>query len=136
MGACVALRADDVHGDELRRALAVADDLLGKIDAQVGQRRLKGAGSGVVNGGERRIARLARRKGEDGVGRGGVAIHGDAGIALPVRRAQHLLEKGRVHRSEEHTSELQSLIRISYAVFCLKKKRKTTTTTKDNTTSD
>src|SRR3546814_8065035 len=26
------------------------------------------------------------------------------------------------HRSEEHTSELQSLIRISYAVFCLKKK--------------
>src|SRR3546814_3862194 len=27
----------------------------------------------------------------------------------------------RVHRSEEHTSELQSLMRISYAVFCLKK---------------
>src|SRR3546814_3356002 len=29
-----------------------------------------------------------------------------------------------VSRSEEHTSELQSLMRISYAVFCLKKKRK------------
>src|SRR3546814_14253640 len=29
-------------------------------------------------------------------------------------------------RSEEHTSELQSLMRISYAVFCLKKKTKTT----------
>src|SRR3546814_9842210 len=29
-----------------------------------------------------------------------------------------------VHRSEEHTSELQSLMRISYAVFCLKKKNK------------
>src|SRR3546814_9004656 len=28
-------------------------------------------------------------------------------------------------RSEEHTSELQSLMRISYAVFCLKKKKKT-----------
>src|SRR3546814_1315464 len=28
----------------------------------------------------------------------------------------------RTHRSEEHTSELQSLMRISYAVFCLKKK--------------
>src|SRR3546814_1941373 len=27
-----------------------------------------------------------------------------------------------IHRSEEHTSELQSLMRISYAVFCLKKK--------------
>src|SRR3546814_4207743 len=35
-------------------------------------------------------------------------------------------ESGRVQlRSEEHTSELQSLMRISYAVFCLKKKKKT-----------
>src|SRR3546814_9886306 len=32
-------------------------------------------------------------------------------------------------RSEEHTSELQSLMRISYAVFCLKKKKKTTVIT-------
>src|SRR3546814_6332787 len=31
---------------------------------------------------------------------------------------------GDAHRSEEHTSELQSLMRISYAVFCLKKKKK------------
>src|SRR3546814_5792960 len=30
---------------------------------------------------------------------------------------------GRILRSEEHTSELQSLMRISYAVFCLKKKK-------------
>src|SRR3546814_1103733 len=39
---------------------------------------------------------------------------------LTVMR-RHLL---RVSRSEEHTSELQSLMRISYAVFCLKKKNK------------
>src|SRR3546814_4369755 len=32
--------------------------------------------------------------------------------------------KGTGNRSEEHTSELQSLMRISYAVFCLKKKKK------------
>src|SRR3546814_2997952 len=32
----------------------------------------------------------------------------------------------RVKRSEEHTSELQSLMRISYAVFCLKQKKTTT----------
>src|SRR3546814_9453588 len=32
-----------------------------------------------------------------------------------------------IRRSEEHTSELQSLMRISYAVFCLKKKKKQTT---------
>src|SRR3546814_5584968 len=37
-------------------------------------------------------------------------------------------------RSEEHTSELQSLMRISYAVFCLKKKRNTRTYTKHTTT--
>src|SRR3546814_16890517 len=37
-----------------------------------------------------------------------------------VRRA--LRRGSRVRRSEEHTSELQSLMRISYAVFCLKKK--------------
>src|SRR3546814_8262154 len=33
-----------------------------------------------------------------------------------------------VTRSEEHTSEIQSLMRISYAVFCLKKKKQTETT--------
>src|SRR3546814_2077093 len=37
------------------------------------------------------------------------------------RRVAH-----RPERSEEHTSELQSLMRISYAVFCLKKKNKST----------
>src|SRR3546814_4428288 len=39
---------------------------------------------------------------------------------------------GLVNRSEEHTSELQSLMRISYAVFCLKKKKKQNT---DNETT-
>src|SRR3546814_5732388 len=39
---------------------------------------------------------------------------------LPQGRFQRLLL---IHRSEEHTSELQSLMRISYAVFCLKKKK-------------
>src|SRR3546814_9915785 len=34
------------------------------------------------------------------------------------------------HRSEEHTSELQSLMRISYAVFCLKKKKTLSHTSK------
>src|SRR3546814_8249664 len=45
-------------------------------------------------------------------------------------------DAGEYVRSEEHTSELQSLMRTSYAVFCLKKKKKTSTTykTKINTT--
>src|SRR3546814_4156854 len=41
---------------------------------------------------------------------------------------------GPIGRSEEHTSELQSLMRISYAVFCLKKKKRTNKTTKYSTT--
>src|SRR3546814_10606330 len=44
------------------------------------------------------------------------------------RREQHIVGGGhqqrRIARSEEHTSELQSLMRISYAVFCLNKKKK------------
>src|SRR3546814_2705776 len=41
-----------------------------------------------------------------------------------------------VHRSEEHTSELQSLMRISYAVFCLKKKTTNTNDTSSEPQSD
>src|SRR3546814_5270596 len=40
---------------------------------------------------------------------------------------------GQADRSEEHTSELQSLMRISYAVFCLKKKKNITTKTTTKT---
>src|SRR3546814_7223940 len=43
---------------------------------------------------------------------------------------------GTIFRSEEHTSELQSLMSISYAVFCLKKKKKQITTkSRQHTTS-
>src|SRR3546814_9509393 len=40
----------------------------------------------------------------------------------PIYGAEDLRDAFRSGRSEEHTSELQSLMRISYAVFCLKKK--------------
>src|SRR3546814_9994051 len=67
-----------------------------------------------------------------------VDVRGAAGEQQAVERVehvQHLLAlrhhrdddggaAGRLPRSEEHTSELQSLMRISYAVFCLKKKKK------------
>src|SRR3546814_6482426 len=53
----------------------------------------------------------------------GVATHqvdrADRGGELPPDQGQ----SGAQARSEEHTSELQSLMRISYAVFCLKKKK-------------
>src|SRR3546814_9792358 len=51
---------------------------------------------------------------------------------LPFLRHAAIAERWQQHRanfrSEEHTSELQSLMRISYAVFCLKKKKQTTYT--------
>src|SRR3546814_7116541 len=43
--------------------------------------------------------------------------------SMPGKIIQNMSKVG-VKRSEEHTSELQSLMRISYAVFCLKKKKK------------
>src|SRR3546814_2555208 len=42
----------------------------------------------------------------------------------PPGRGDRQARRGHRERSEEHTSELQSLMRISYAVFCLKKKNK------------
>src|SRR3546814_3540061 len=49
-------------------------------------------------------------------------------MVQPVRLAFQMIDR----RSEEHTSELQSLMRISYAVFCLKKKNTTLHTPKVN----
>src|SRR3546814_7504428 len=53
----------------------------------------------------------------------------DVAMANPpyITDAAHRLYRdgGGMHRSEEHTSELQSLMRISYAVFCLKQKTQT-----------
>src|SRR3546814_6629807 len=48
--------------------------------------------------------------------------------AAPASPALSCQRGDRKARSEEHTSELQSLMRISYAVFCLKKKKKPTNT--------
>src|SRR3546814_7561862 len=45
-------------------------------------------------------------------------------------------ERGDAQRSAEHTSELQSLMRISYAVFCLKKKKRMQSSDQENHTQD
>src|SRR3546814_3467483 len=74
-----------------------------------------------------------------------VAQAGLLGRDHDVRPAQHLTGLGgyvqghdlvEVVRSEEHTSELQSLMRISYAVFCLKKKKNHNILHKDNYTEN
>src|SRR3546814_4447408 len=60
----------------------------------------------------------------------GVALRLQVLVSGGQRGCRHAHPQGRVdrdiERSEEHTSELQSLMRISYAVFCLKKKKKFT----------
>src|SRR3546814_10386319 len=65
---------------------------------------------------------------------GGLRGRGGGGHALDGCATEHgqcLVVRCRLHqawRSEEHTSELQSLMRISYVVFCFKKKIKLLTT--------
>src|SRR3546814_8930700 len=63
------------------------------------------------------------------VGHANPAMHLQSLLYRQPGCLSHLRLRDRHHqRSEEHTSELQSLMRISYAVFCLKKKKKQTTT--------
>src|SRR3546814_5003843 len=65
-----------------------------------------------------RLERLEQRAGGHGDGDAGGVVD-RAGAQVPGVEVA-----GEQDRSEEHTSELQSLMRISYAVFCLKKKKK------------
>src|SRR3546814_8196834 len=94
-------------------------------DLRVAGHRLAAAGDlhqqvAHADDGERRSGRLrlpARR------------AHGQLlafGGGRRVRGTLVFKQRARDLRSEEHTSELQSLMRISYAVFCLKKKHKYT----------
>src|SRR3546814_17021244 len=71
------------------------------------------------------VARVARRRlRRRRRARAGGACHVQAGLhARSDRCARGGRRRHAAHRSEEHTSELQSLMRISYAVFCLKKKK-------------
>src|SRR3546814_2661615 len=80
-----------------------------------------GGNDDVVAG---KLAQVARAEHADGAG-------DDRGHASPQQPVAAEMARGRPRlvaeqqRSEEHTSELQSLMRISYAVFCLKKKKYT-----------
>src|SRR3546814_5872418 len=61
-----------------------------------------------------------------GAGRPGSGGAPPSAQGRPAGRPMPRQRRKSQHRSEEHTSELQSLMRISYAVFCLKKKNDTT----------
>src|SRR3546814_2028813 len=79
--------------------------------------RLQGAAPAPGEGGAVHLQRkpeLLRSRSQDGYGVGSCRAH-DGELTCPIRDSTSM-------RSEEHTSELQSLMRTSYAVFCLKKK--------------
>src|SRR3546814_8601706 len=82
----------------------------------------------LFRAGRRRAAALFRTRGARAAGAGGARRrHPGAGVVAGLEPVQRAAGGGdgpavRLCRSEEHTSELQSLMRISYAVFCLKKK--------------
>src|SRR3546814_5460039 len=112
--------SSDLIGDPARALRLLPNpDGLQELNAPAGEhaprqrnRRHEFAAQGMAVLGQRRLA--VRR---DQVGP--VAERRD-GVAGPRRRI--VMIQHRRTRSEEHTSELQSLMRISYAVFCLKKK--------------
>src|SRR3546814_5982567 len=89
------LREYDIHPEEFGFAMAGSQNLR------------------VNDAAESRTRVLEALANTPGVARDIVAFNAGAAI-YAARRAE---------RSEEHTSELQSLMRISYAVFCLKKKK-------------
>src|SRR3546814_3632965 len=74
------------------------------------------------------LCRIEKREGFEAA-----AAAGPVGESLPLR---HKIKEPTQCRSEEHTSELQSLMRISYAVSCLKKTNTMNTTPKSPTLSN
>src|SRR3546814_4771992 len=107
--------------------------VLGLGSALAGQ-AVRGGGLAVVADAllqaRRQVGQVARGAGVEGEGlhgaRGAGLGAGGRGRGIAVAHEQQVVAAAAdALRSEEHTSELQSLMRISYAVFCLKKKKTT-----------
>src|SRR3546814_3053555 len=96
----------------------------------MGRRNVVGAGADIEESG-RPLGRVGTGVEGAMVGQHVGAQAGDPAVTGSRQLGGHMIvaREGRgrevLHRSEEHTSELQSLMRISYAVFCLKQKSNT-----------
>src|SRR3546814_6580447 len=114
--------SDLLASQEVRSLLTARKLLLGKlIDVELGIR-------GILRGFGLKIGTVTRKMFDHRVRELVAEQETLTTIADAMLAARALLinEVAKLHkalRSEEHTSELQSLMRISYAVFCLKKKR-------------
>src|SRR3546814_3342877 len=94
---------------------------------------LRAASAHITDTGDTPLGRGVARLSRDQRDRSGIHQLNDGRDAFAARillaRAAVRSLDIQYYRSEEHTSELQSLMRISYAVFCLKKKKQSTTKT-------
>src|SRR3546814_1865554 len=119
------MAADTGQGNGVRAGAAT------RADAGAGQRRARSACVCAI-----RVSWLFQRRAAPATGPCSLSDRAvptqrdtgtDSCTGTAARRAQRR-DAGLADRSEEHTSELQSLMRISYAVFCLKKKKTAHTT--------
>src|SRR3546814_8552696 len=109
----------DARGAGQRREI---DDQFGLVLARFGERVAEhqpAFGIGVADLDRQSLAALEHVAGAEGIRRNRIFGRGDKAVKADRQPGRH-------HRSEEHTSELQSLMRNSYAVFYMKKKKKTT----------
>src|SRR3546814_3658556 len=116
--------SDLVGPDDHRPAIGADPHALARFQRDRGRGRLdEGCGVQAYGAGDRAHGAVFKRH---------PAVGADRRLGL----ARHIIAEGTepFRRSEEHTSELQSLMRNSYAVFCLKKKTKTENQTNKATT--
>src|SRR3546814_7886018 len=115
--------SSDVCSSDLLEPFPDRGDTLATADAH-GRQTVSASGALKL---ENELGRDDRTGGADGMPKGD-----SAAIRIHLGRIEAELTRNRTRlrreclvrlRSEEHTSELQSLMRISYAVFCLKKKK-------------
>src|SRR3546814_9751060 len=109
---------------EAGRARRLRRSLADRPDGKIAPRRIGGESPHAVGRGEQQAADTIERQNRvaaDADLEQRRAVGSNAMLCQPCTQAGGF----RLGRSEEHTSELQSLMRISYAVFCLKKKKNT-----------
>src|SRR3546814_8135027 len=124
------MRISDWSSDVCSSDLPIGADFLGAVDADVdaeGHPRLADH-----HGLDLEVLAAKRAQAEQARRHHGGDDHRDDATGVEAVERHELGQPHRilVGRSEEHTSELQSLMRISYAVFCLKKKKYNNTDTK------
>src|SRR3546814_9139419 len=113
------MRISDWSSDVCSSDLPVGIPLVARHHRTVVERLFRARPQGLDVGQERRVFLIGGHRSPPLIA---ILKQADGGATSDCRQGSSLCGIGNP-RSEEHTSELQSLMRISYAVFCLKKKK-------------